>query len=126
MCIALAVANTHPFAQRKSIRLNELDKQPYIDRLHCKLRLSVKQRFETLGLQQHVVYRADNEDWVIALVAAGLGITIMSEWRNLPGITYVSIADWTVERTIGLVWRTGQDNDSVKAFCKFAASHDWQ
>jgi DNA-binding transcriptional LysR family regulator len=124
--IALAVANSHPFAQRKSVRLVELDGQPYIDRMHCRLRASVKQKFAALGLQQHVVYRADNEDWVIALVAAGLGITVMAEWRNLAGITYIPIADWTLERTIGLVWRTGHDNDSVKAFCQFAASHDWQ
>jgi DNA-binding transcriptional LysR family regulator len=124
--IALAVANSHPFAQRKSVRLVELDGQPYIDRMHCRLRASVKQKFEAHGLQQHVVYRADNEDWVIALVAAGLGVTVMAEWRNLAGITYIPIADWTIERTIGLVWRTGHDNDSVKAFCQFAASHDWQ
>lgn len=124
--IALAVANSHPFAQRKSVRLTELDGQPYIDRMHCKLRASVKQKFEASGLQQHIVYRADNEDWVIALVSAGLGITIMAEWRNLPGITYLPIADWSIQRTIGLVWRTGHENDSVKAFCQFAASHDWQ
>jgi DNA-binding transcriptional LysR family regulator len=124
--IALAVANSHPFAQRKSVRLNELDGQPYIDRMHCKLRATVKQKFEAHGLQHHIVYRADNEDWVIALVAAGLGIAIMAEWRNLPGITYLPISDWSIERTIGLVWRTGHENDSVKAFCKFAASHDWQ
>jgi DNA-binding transcriptional LysR family regulator len=123
--MALAVANTHSFAQRKSIRLNELDGEPFIDRMHCKFREVVKQKFAEQRLQQHVVYRADNEDWVIALVAAGLGITIMSEWQDLLGITYIPISDWTVERTIGLVWRAGQDNDVVKAFCKFAASHDW-
>jgi DNA-binding transcriptional LysR family regulator len=123
--IALAVANTHPFAQRKSVRWSELDGQPYIDRLHCRLRCSVKQQFEAQGLTQNVVYRADNEDWVIALVAAGLGVTVMAEWRDLPGVTYIAISDWEVERTIGLVWRAGQDNDSIKAFCQFAASHDW-
>jgi DNA-binding transcriptional LysR family regulator len=124
--VTLAVASAQPLAQRKSIRLTDLDGQPYIDRMHCKLRGIVKQKFAALGLHQHIVYRADNEDWVIALVAAGLGITIMAEWRNLPGITYVPIVDWNIERTIGLVWRPGQDNDSVKAFCQFAASHDWQ
>ncbi|BAU12338.1 transcriptional regulatory protein LysR family protein [Leptolyngbya sp. NIES-3755] len=123
--IALAVSNTHPFAQRKSVRWSELDGQPYIDRLHCGLRCSVKQQFEAQGLRQNVVYRADNEDWVIALVAAGLGMTVMAEWRDLPGVTYIAIADWEVERTVGLVWRVGQDNDSIKAFCQFAATHDW-
>jgi DNA-binding transcriptional LysR family regulator len=123
--MALAVANSHPFARRKSIRLNELDGEPFIDRMYCKFRETVKQQFVERGLQQQVVYRADNEDWVIALVAAGLGITIMSEWQDLRGITYIPISDWTVERMIGLVWRTGQDSDVVKAFCKFADSHDW-
>jgi DNA-binding transcriptional LysR family regulator len=123
--IAVAVADTHPLAGRKSLRLNELDGEPFIDRIHCRARSIVKQQFAALGLCQNVVYRADNEDWVIALVAAGLGITIMSEWQDLIGITYIPIADWTIERTIGLVWRTGQDNEAVQAFCKFAASHHW-
>jgi DNA-binding transcriptional LysR family regulator len=59
------------------------------------------------------------------VVAAGLGITIMSEWQDLPGITYIPIADCTIERTIGLVWRKEQDDDAVRAFCTFAASHQW-
>jgi DNA-binding transcriptional LysR family regulator len=112
--IAVAVANSHPLAQRKSVRLSELDGEPFIDRIHCRARPLVKRQFEALGLQQQVVYRADNEDWVTALVAAGLGITIMSEWQNLPGVTYIPIADWAVERTIGLVWRTGQEGDAVR------------
>ena len=124
--IAVAVAQAHPLAQRKSVRLSELAGQPYIDRMHCKLRITVKQQFAALGLHQHIVYRADNEDWVIALVAAGLGITIMAEWRNLSGIAYVPLADWQQERTIGLVWRPGQENESVRAFSKYAASHEWQ
>jgi DNA-binding transcriptional LysR family regulator len=123
--MSLAVANDHPFAQRKSVRLKELDGEAFIDRMHCKFREIGKQKFAEHGFQQHVVYRADNEDWTIALVAAGLGVTIMSEWQDLPEITYIPISDWTIERTIGLVWRTGQDNDTVKAFCTFAASHHW-
>ena len=110
----------------KSVRLTELDGQPYIDRINCRLRSIIKQQFEVKRIQHHVVYRADNEDWVIALVAAGLGITVMADWRNLPGITHVPIADWRWERTLGLVWRTGQDNESVQAFCKFAIGHNWQ
>ena len=123
--MALAVANAHPFAQRKSVRLKEIADEPFIDRMQCKFRAIVKQKFAEQGLRQHVVYRADNEDWTIALVAAGLGITIMSEWQDLSEITYIPISDWAVDRTIGLVWRTGQDNDTVKAFCTFAASHHW-
>jgi DNA-binding transcriptional LysR family regulator len=124
--IALAVANSHPLAQRKSVRLSELNGQPYIDRIYCRVRESVKRRFEESGLSQHVVYRVDNEDWAIALIAAGLGISIMAEWQNVPGVTFVPLADWTIERTIGLTWRAGQENKATKAFCAFAASHDWQ
>jgi DNA-binding transcriptional LysR family regulator len=124
--IAIAVANSHPLAQRKSVRLAELDGQPYIDRIHCRGREIVKRTFEELELRQNTIYRADNEDWVIALVAAGLGIAVMSEWKNVSGVTFVPIADWKLERTIGLAWRTGQDNEATKAFCNFASSHDWR
>ncbi|WP_017316214.1 LysR family transcriptional regulator [Mastigocladopsis repens] len=123
--VSLAVANSHSFAQRKSIRLCELNGQPYIDRIHCRLQPKTKQICESFGINRQIVYRAESDDWVISLVAAGLGVTIMSEWHNLPGITFVPISDWTFERAIGLVWRVRSERELINCFCSFATSHDW-
>jgi DNA-binding transcriptional LysR family regulator len=121
----LAVPADHPFAQRKSVRLIELEGQPYIDRLHCELCGETQLLFETNNVHPRTVYRADHEEWVISLVAAGLGLAIMPEWKNTPGVIYLPISDLTLQRTVGLVWRSGHELEVIGKFCTFAASHSW-
>lgn len=123
---ALAVSANHAFAQRETVRLAELGGQPYIERIHCELWGETSQLFESNSLQPRVVYRADHEEWVISLIAVGLGIAIMPEWQNTPGVVYIPISDLPLRRAIGLVWRTGQDVEVIERFRAFAASHDWQ
>lgn len=120
----LAVPTNHPFAQRKTVRLIELDGQPYIDRMHCELCGETRQLFESKNTHPQVVYRADHEEWVLSLVAAGLGLAIMPEWQNTPGVVYIPIVDLSLQRTVGLVWRIGQ-SETITKFCTFAASHNW-
>lgn len=122
---ALAVSVHHPFAQRGTVRLAEIHEQPYIDRMHCELWGETRQLFESKLLQPRVVYRANHEEWVIALIAAGLGIAIMPEWQDISGVVYIPIADLQLHRAIGLVWRAGQDSEVIDRFRAFAASHDW-
>jgi DNA-binding transcriptional LysR family regulator len=121
----LAVPASHHLAQRKTIRLLELDGQPYIDRLHCELRSATRQLFESKGIHPHIVYRADREEWAISLVAAGLGFAIMPEWQHTPGVVYIPIVDLSLQRTVGLVWRSPHELVAIDKFCTFASSHNW-
>ena len=122
----LAVPPAHPFASRASVRLADLDGQPYIERTHCETCQESRALFDSLRVRPRVVHRADHEEWVIALVAAGLGMTIMPEWRDALGIVYVPLSDYQETRTIGLVCPQQHDSALVQAFRVFAASHDWR
>jgi DNA-binding transcriptional LysR family regulator len=122
----LAVSKTHPFAQRSSVKLADLNEQPFIKRSHCELYSETEQLLEAKAIQAPIVYHAEQEEWVIALVAAGLGITIMPEWKEEQAIAYIPIADLLLQRTIGLVWRTEQNLVVIEHFQVFAASHNWQ
>ncbi|NJN91106.1 MAG: LysR family transcriptional regulator [Leptolyngbyaceae cyanobacterium SL_5_14] len=122
----LAVPPSHSFAQRASIRLAELDGQPFIDRVNCEFFQQECQILNAANIHPKVVYRASHEEWVIALVRAGLGISIMPYWCGLTEITYLPIADLDFQRTIGLKWRQHQNSDLVEQFCRFASSHDWE
>jgi DNA-binding transcriptional LysR family regulator len=122
---SLAVSVNHPFAQRGTVRLVELDGQPYIDRMHCELWGETRQLFESKACQPRIVYRADREEWVISLIAAGLGVAIMPEWQDIPAVAYIPIVDLPLHRTVSLSWRMGYESDVIEKFCTFAASHDW-
>jgi DNA-binding transcriptional LysR family regulator len=121
----LAVSTTHPFAQRSSVKLADFSGQPFIQRLHCELCGETDQLLESKGIQPRILHRATQEEWVIALVAAELGVTIMPEWKQEHVIAYIPISDLTLQRTIGLIWRLGQTSPILDGFRAFAASHQW-
>jgi DNA-binding transcriptional LysR family regulator len=122
----LAVPQDHPFAQRDSIGLVELDDQPFIGRTNCEIWGKAPQMFEAAGIEPRVVYLADREEWAISIIRSGLGITIMPVWKDLSDIVYVAIAEANLSRTVGLKWRTQQNSEIVKLCRVFASVYDWQ
>ncbi|NER79342.1 MAG: LysR family transcriptional regulator [Leptolyngbya sp. SIO1D8] len=122
----LAVPQNHAFAQRASVRLAELDGLPLIDRVNCEFFQQECQILAEANVCPRVVYRASHEEWVMSLVKAGLGVSIMPYWRNLSGVVYLPISDLDFQRTIGLKWRQPQPSKLVEQFCRFASSHSWE
>lgn len=121
----LAVPPNHPLAQRSSIRLEELEGQLFIDRVNCEFFQQECQLLEAANIHPKVVYRANQEEWVVSLIRAGLGISIMPFWRGLTDIVYIPISDLDCQRTIGIRWRPHQDSEIVEQFRQFALSHCW-
>ena len=122
--LRLAVCETHPFAQRDTISLAELDGQPYIKRINCEFWREFPHLYESAGVQLHIVYIANQEEWVIHLIRAGLGISVMPEWNNLLGVKYVSVENISLCRTIGLKWRSHQNLELVNLFRDFTTTQD--
>lgn len=65
----------NPLAFQRSITLSELSQQPLIERRHCELREVFLQLQAGAAGALNVVAQVDNEDWALALVSAGAGIT---------------------------------------------------
>lgn len=123
--LLLAVPARHPLAQRTSVRLSELDGQPYIDRVNCEFFKQECQLLEAQKICPKVVYRASHEEWVISLVKAGLGLSMMPYWRGLTDIVYLPVVDVDFQRRVGVKWRL-QCSEMVEQFCRFATSHNWE
>jgi DNA-binding transcriptional LysR family regulator len=122
--VHLAVPKHHPLAQRERVPKKEINGLPFIERIHCEIGRNCPQYFD--GLEPRIIYWADNEDWVISLIRAGLGATIMPVWMDLEGIVYLPFEDLQLERRIGLKWRTTQDSQLVDNFRLFAVNHNWE
>ena len=122
--LRLAVPETHPFAARDIIPLAELDQQAYIKRINCEFWREFPYLYDSANIYPHIVYVADQEEWVIHLIRAGLGISVMPEWNNLSGIKYVSVESINLSRTIGLKWRRHQNLNLVNLFRNFTATQD--
>jgi len=119
----LAVSTSNPLANRATVQLADLDGQPFIDRLHCERYKEMQKLFTSI--RPRIVYRADQEEWVFSLIAAGLGLSIMPEWHNVPGVIFIPIADLPLQRTVGLVWRSGYESEAIDQFLACAGNYNW-
>lgn len=100
----LFIGGSHRFSGRRTIELVELDREPFVLRLGCEQLGSGRRLLESLGIRVRVVARTRQESTAATLVAAGVGCTIAPRsWQ--PGMAAVSVAGFTLERTIALVWK---------------------
>jgi DNA-binding transcriptional LysR family regulator len=100
----VALPPGHRLAAREGLRLEDLDGEPYLDRLACELREKVAGAYAARGMELYAAYRTDREDWVQSLVQAGLGFAFMPEHSLiLTGASQRPLVDPIIERTITLV-----------------------
>ncbi len=124
--LLLGVPSNHPFAQKQAVMLTELEQEPFIERIKCEILSKMTPSiFEMMGVTPRIVYRADHEEWVIALIQAGLGMSIMPEWEAVPGITYVPLVKMQPIRNVGLQWSQKQNFEIVKLFRSFVMEGTW-
>ena len=69
----------HRFALLDAVRLSDLDSEDYVDRLACEMREMVMKVLGQRKVQLYARFRSEREDWVQAMVLAGLGFAFMPE-----------------------------------------------
>ena len=67
----------HPLAREAGLRLQDLDGEPYVDRLACEMREAVMAISGARDVHLYATFRSEREDWVEAMVLAGLGFAFM-------------------------------------------------
>ncbi|WP_372004288.1 LysR family transcriptional regulator [Tistrella mobilis] len=120
----IAVSERNPLARRSQLRIPELDGLPFILRRHCELMGDIRRNFLAGGARPRIVHRSTQDEWTVALVAADLGLALMPQSFERPGIAMIPIVDYEPTRLIGLAWH-GAPDEATTLFRAFAASHDW-
>jgi DNA-binding transcriptional LysR family regulator len=72
----LAVPDGHRFAQRRNVKLSDLRGEPFIVRARCDRYHDVSDALESRGVTLKVMYKTDQDDRALALVAAGVGLAL--------------------------------------------------
>jgi DNA-binding transcriptional LysR family regulator len=123
----IAFAQGHAFEQMNTVPLSRLDGEDYLVRLHCEF----TDHFEAMGFEaSHEVkvrYSSEREDWIQAMVLAGMGCTVMPEFLPLlPGIATRSLVEPEIARTISLVTVAGRRHSpAVGALVRLAQRYPW-
>lgn len=97
----LALPAMHRFATANSVALSELDGEDYIERLNCEFDDFFEAVHGEWPIKLNSRYRSEREDWVQAMISAGMGLAIVPESLPLQaGITTSTLIAPEIERTI--------------------------
>ena len=110
---ALAIPATHRLAHKYEIAAEELAHEVMIVRRHCEALSEVSRHFIERGVRPHFALRSTNDERVMQMVAASLGITVMPESYWQDGVLRPRLAGFGLERTIG--WASSPDAEHLLA-----------
>ena len=123
----IAVSRKHRFATMDTVRCRDLDQERYVNRANCEFGEYAGAILREQGVQVKVVLRSDRDDWVQAMIIAGLGFGFFPEFAvTMPGIETRPLVEPEMARTICLVTVRGRPHSpAVGAFVRSARSHKW-
>ena len=99
----LALPATHPLADRPVVDAGEVADAPMIVRRHCEALTDISRHFTQRGVRPFFSARTTNDERCIALVQAGLGITVMPHCFRQPGIAMPALHGFDQRRAIGFL-----------------------
>jgi len=117
----------HRFEAMSAVPYRELDREDYLSRVNCEY----LQYFASLGLPDeanvNVCFETEREDWIQAMILAGLGCAVMPEFLPmLPGIATRPLAQPELLREVTLATIAGRRcSPAMRAFVALAGRHDW-
>jgi DNA-binding transcriptional LysR family regulator len=123
----VACAAGHRFAAKHDVPMAELDGEFYFSRINCEY----GDVLDNLCREQQVnlirSYRSEREDWILNLVAAGLGVCFLPEYTAVfPGVVGCPVVSPSVARKVSLVTVAGRRASSpVRAFVETVRRYSW-
>ena len=123
---SLALSARHPLAQQPTIQAGELADDSMIVRTRCEVLGETSRFFTHHHVRPRLVYRTEQDERALALVGAGLGITVMPDHYRAASVARVPMSGFEERRTVALVRDRKRPSALVQLFSEFAASQAWQ
>ena len=117
----------HPLSEQDSLPLSALGGLPYVDRLASENRDELARACAERGIVLHPRFRSEREDWVQAMVLAGLGFAFLPEYAvTLPGLLQRPLVEPTLTREICIASVRGRPfSPPVAALIRLARGFGW-
>ncbi len=118
----------HRLGRLSDVRLADVHGEPYVDRLACEMREAVMALSRQAGVNLYAICRSDKEDWVEAMVLAGLGFAFMPAYSmRSPDLHWRALVDPPVSRDVVAVDCRGRSRSpAVKLFLEQIRAFEWQ
>lgn len=120
--VVLAVPQNSPFASRQSVSLRDLSDTPLISfnrEQSTDYHDSLISALERAQVRRNVVYEAENESIMLALVNSGMGVALVNEgqmWRVPSGVVMLPVRDLQLRLRLGFYWNRSNSKPTVQRF----------
>jgi DNA-binding transcriptional LysR family regulator len=125
--MGICVRRGHRYGALNAVPAKELHGEPYCNRADCEFNDYAGRRLREHGIAVRCVFRSEREDWVQAMIKAGLGCGFFPEYSvTEPELVWRPLHDPEFTRTINLVTVRGRPHSpAVGAFVRRAKAHAW-
>jgi len=107
--MVIAVCPTHYLSKKTHIKAMDLNGEAYLDRINCEFTGYADRLFEERAIDGPTIYQSERDDWILAMIAAGLGYGFMPRSTAVyPGVVYRPIVEPEFWRTVNLVTVRGR------------------
>jgi DNA-binding transcriptional LysR family regulator len=124
----IAVHPKHHLAMNNAIRVRDLDGERYLNRVNCEYASHAGHIFSQQGTRVRLVYRSERDDWILAMVRAGLGFGFMPQYcaANAPDIVMRPLVEPEIWREVNLVTVRGRPHSpAIGALVREAMRTHW-
>ena len=123
----IACSAGHPFARKNVVRVADLDGEPYLARINCEYFDALRDVCHANGSRLVGSVRSERDDWILTMVAAGMGVCFLPEFSNtIPGVISRHVVDPQVAREVSLVTVAGRRWSSpLSAFVRAVRQYRW-
>ena len=107
--MVIAVCRSHALAMKKVIAAAHLNGEPYLDRINCEFSGYADRIFAERLIDGPTVYQSERDDWILAMVAAGMGYGFLPRSSaEYPGVVFRPLTEPEFWRTVNLVTVRGR------------------
>jgi len=124
----IVLGRQHRLANRPEVRVGDLNGERYLNRINCEQANVARDVFAQRGTKVERVYRSDRDDWILAMVEAGLGFAFMPQYSIVerPDVVVRPLVEPEFWREVSLVTVRGRPHSpAIGALVREAMRTQW-
>lgn len=117
----------HRFDSMNAVPVAEMEGEDYLSRLNCEYLDFFQEAPREWSVRLNVRYESEREDWIQAMILAGMGCAFMPEYMPMfPAIRTRILIEPEIWREISLVTVRGRRfSPALDLLVRMAKAHDW-
>ncbi len=117
----VAFPRGHRFEKMECVPVKELHQEPYLERLNCEYLLHYQEDTGHFKVEPDVRYRSEHEDWIQAMILAGMGCACIPEYMALfPDLLRRPMTEPKIRRIVSVATVRGRRHTpAIDLFCRF-------